>query len=87
MAKQIQKHILMGLLFLAVGGCRHSLREPATPVQIPDSFSATGSEPMQEKWWHGFKDTELNGLIDQALMNNFDLQVVLQTEFYGNFFK
>ncbi len=75
MAKQIQKHILMGLLFLVVGGCRHSLREPATPVQIPGSFSTTGSEPMQEKWWHGFEDTELNGLIDQALAHNFDLQV------------
>lgn len=64
----------MGLLLLMLGGCRHSLREPAMPIQIPDSFSASGSEPMQEKWWLAFDNNELNNLIDRALTHNFDLQ-------------
>lgn len=45
------------------------------PIQAPDSFSTTGAEPMQEKWWRAFDDNELTDLIDRALSNNFDLQV------------
>ncbi|MBN2315626.1 MAG: efflux transporter outer membrane subunit [Sedimentisphaerales bacterium] len=44
-------------------------------IQIPDTFTTMGTEPMQEKWWRAFDDNELNDLIDQALTNNFDLQV------------
>lgn len=42
-------------------------------VQIPDTFSTTGPEPLQDIWWSVFKDNELNALIDQALGKNFDL--------------
>ncbi len=75
MVERIHKQILIGLLFLMVGGCKHSLNEPAMPVQVPDSFSTTGTVPMHTKWWRAFKDNGLNNLIDQALTNNFDLRV------------
>jgi NodT family efflux transporter outer membrane factor (OMF) lipoprotein len=73
MVKQSIKQMIIGLLFLAVGGCTHPVSEPAIPVQIPDSFSATGTEPLLDNWWLAFEDDELNGLIDKALMSNFDL--------------
>ena len=73
MVKQSIKQISIGLLFLAVGGCMYSVKEPARPVQIPDSFSATGAGLLQDKWWLAFKDNVLNGLIDRALTKNFDL--------------
>lgn len=44
------------------------------PVEISDSFSATGTAPLQEKWWNAFEDDELDSLIESALTNNFDLQ-------------
>jgi len=73
MIRQLQKQILIGLLFLMIGGCTHQVREPEMPVQIPDSFSTTGTEPLLDKWWVAFKDNELNGLINRALTENFDL--------------
>ena len=74
MIRQLQKQILIGLLFLAIGGCKHPVREPAMPVQIPDSFSTTGTGTMPDRWWRTFKDSELNGLIEKALRDNFDVQ-------------
>lgn len=71
MIRQLQKQILIGLLL--IGGCAHPVRKPATPVQISDSFSTTGTEPLLDKWWVAFKDNELNGLINRALTENFDL--------------
>jgi NodT family efflux transporter outer membrane factor (OMF) lipoprotein len=73
MAKKSIKQILIGLLFLTVGGCTRPTKEPAMPVQIPDSFSFRGTEPLQGKWWRAFEDRELNSLIDRALTHNFDL--------------
>jgi NodT family efflux transporter outer membrane factor (OMF) lipoprotein len=72
MARQSHKYFLVGLSIL-IAGCAHSIKEPATPVQIPEAFSAKGTEPMQDKWWRAFKDSELDALIDRALSNNFTL--------------
>jgi len=62
--------ILLGL----VGGCSHPVRGPQMAVEMPDSFSATGSAPLPEQWWRAFEDEELHALIEQALVNNFTLQ-------------
>ena len=87
MIRQWLKQILIGLLFLMIGGCKHPVREPAMPVQIPDSFSATGTEPLQDQWWRAFKDNELNGLIEKALRDNFNVQTawdrLAQTEAFA----
>jgi len=44
------------------------------PVEIPDSFSATGVTPLPERWWSAFEDDELDILIESALTDNFGLQ-------------
>jgi len=74
MTKQSQKQLLIGLLLLIAGGCSHPAKNPAMPTEIPTSFSTTGTEPLSDKWWSGFKDDELDMLIDKALANNFNLE-------------
>jgi NodT family efflux transporter outer membrane factor (OMF) lipoprotein len=39
------------------------------------SFSTTGTEPLPGNWWQAFEDNELDTLIDQALTNNFNLEM------------
>jgi NodT family efflux transporter outer membrane factor (OMF) lipoprotein len=73
MTEQSQKYVLL-LLLLIAGGCTHPVKKPAMPVPVPGSFSTSGSEPLQNKWWRAFQDNELNDLIDKALTDNFDLQ-------------
>ncbi len=74
MTRQSQKQLLISILLLLAGGCSHPVKKPAMPVEIPDLFSTTGTEPLPEKWWRAFEDDELDGLIDKALTNNFTLQ-------------
>jgi NodT family efflux transporter outer membrane factor (OMF) lipoprotein len=45
------------------------------PMDIPSSFTATGTEPLPDRWWLSFKDDKLNFLIEQALKDNFNLAV------------
>lgn len=42
-------------------------------IEIPDSFSTTGTELLPDKWWCAFEDKELDFLIEHALTNNFNL--------------
>lgn len=66
--------LLTSMVFFT--GCKSF--EPAAdlplPLIIPGSFSTDtqGREPV-ETWWHSFDSDELNGLIRDALDNNFDL--------------
>ncbi len=39
-----------------------------------NSFSISGSLPLQQKWWLSFNDPQLNQLIEQALNSNYSLQ-------------
>lgn len=44
----------------------------------PGSESDSGSNKhVVDKWWRDFSDPQLNGLIDQALANNYSLQASL----------
>jgi NodT family efflux transporter outer membrane factor (OMF) lipoprotein len=72
--RRLRKRLLCGILLLLVGGCSPQVKKPVIPVKIPDSFSATGTAPLPEKWWSAFEDDELDSLIESALTNNFDLQ-------------
>jgi outer membrane protein TolC len=76
MAEQSKKQLLIGLLFLTVGGCTYPAKKPTMPVWVPGSFSTTGTERLQDQWWRAFGDHELDGLIDAALTANFDLRTV-----------
>ena len=72
--RQLRMRLLCGILLLLVGGCSPQVKKPAMPLKIPDSFSATGTASLPEKWWSAFEDDERDILIESALTNNFDLQ-------------
>lgn len=44
------------------------------PVQVPESWSATGTATLSNDWWRQFDDASLNDLIAQALTENFTLR-------------
>ena len=47
-------------------------------IESSESVSDTGSNKhVVDKWWRDFSDPQLNGLIDQALANNYSLQASL----------
>ena len=58
---------------LALGACAH-VRTP--DLRLPQAYEAPKGVPAGaidlDRWWLAFGDTELNGLIDQALINNPD---------------
>lgn len=70
-------HFVLNLLFVVclsgLVGCA-SQKTVALPVDAPDAFSQTGSEVLPEQWWTVFGDDQLNGLVDSALVSNFDLK-------------
>ncbi len=60
----------MAVFILA--GCG-TQKEIDAPVEIPEAFSASGSEVVPDKWWTTFEDEQLNAAIDTAMQSNFDL--------------
>ena len=65
---------LIGILLVAAGGCQRQARKPEPLVTAPQAFSSGGNAPLQQAWWHAFEDKALDGLIDRALAENFDLR-------------
>lgn len=56
-----------------VGGCSHETVEPQIPAKTPERFSESGARPIPSRWWREFEDEDLDGLVDQALAQNFSL--------------
>jgi NodT family efflux transporter outer membrane factor (OMF) lipoprotein len=44
------------------------------PLSVPVRFSESGQSSLPDHWWTSFEDPVLNGLVDQALVNNFSLK-------------
>ena len=53
-----------------------SITEPnfAPPVDLPETFSVSGSAATPDKWWQSFNDPALNDLVEKALDQNLDLR-------------
>lgn len=73
--------LLPALALLA--GCatpRIPEREPAAGIALPaDYFADARPEAgLDEAWWHGFGDPELDALVDQALARNPSLEAARQ---------
>ena len=66
--------LLPALALLACASCSTPVRRVAPPAPVPERFSVSGQAALPERWWTAFGDTRLNGLIDQALKNNFSLR-------------
>ena len=62
-------------LVMSLGACATrplgKLSEPA--FDMPARFDIQGAAPLSDRWWQAFDDPALNGLINQALSNNFTL--------------
>ncbi len=68
--------LLLILTFLSA--CSIDIKEFKTPIPVPETFSITGSESLQDRWWLNFNDQTLNSLIDTALRQNLDLAAAFE---------
>lgn len=74
--------VAAALLVVALAGCadmagigsQAKLRDAASLGIAPDTAAAPASR-LDSQWWLAFGDTQLNGLIDQAVAGNPNLQV------------
>ncbi|MGD8386317.1 MAG: TolC family protein [Desulfobacteraceae bacterium] len=57
-------------------GCSASPRDFYSPIDVPDRFSASGTQDRQPRWWKDFGDPALNAAIEEALSSNFSLRTV-----------
>lgn len=80
----IKKHrTLIAIAALALlGGCSHApLVAPPMPAVTPEAWSFeakgdSGSKPLAATaWWKDFGNTELNALVESALLANTDLRI------------
>lgn len=60
---------------LSIGGCAPETRTVTLPAEPPESFSASGTQNMPERWWTAFENEELNAAVDTALSSNFSVRV------------
>lgn len=47
--------------------------EKRPPMDLPESFSATGEVKVPDRWWEALGDLELNNLVDRAMAENLDV--------------
>lgn len=75
--------LLLGLLtLLGLTGCsqRYEFLQPEPSVKAPEAFSRLGTleeaptDPGPDRWWEGFEDDELDGLVGELLEENLDLK-------------
>ncbi len=70
------KHYSPPIIFIAAAvlGCAAPDRPVVPPVDIRDGFTQSGTIPLPDQWWRSFDDPILNGLVERALADNFDLK-------------
>jgi multidrug efflux system outer membrane protein len=78
---------VLGLLLVVLTGCAVGPNYKRPAVDVPATYrgatngSSAGAEAGSaqslgdEKWWEVFQDQQLQGLIRQALKNNYDLRI------------
>jgi len=74
--------VAAALLMVALAGCAdmagigaHAKMRDATSLGIAADTRAAAVSSVDSQWWHAFGDAQLDGLIDQALAGNPNLQV------------
>ncbi len=77
--KLLRRHrpwaMLAAALALGLTSCFKKPDRSQAPVEVPPSFSASGSSAAPTKWWTTFGDRELDRLVEQALAGNMNLRV------------
>ena len=74
---------LTGVVFLVLTGCMVGPKYKRPPVTVPDTYRglAPDAGPQSaaslgdEKWWEVFQDPKLQGLIREALSQNYDVRI------------
>jgi len=66
--------LLVAMTAILISGCSSAIHDIEAPLDVPAQFSESGSSPLPDRWWLSFDDPVLDGLIDQALANNFSLK-------------
>lgn len=74
---------LAAAMIVLAGGCaapRIPAVEPAAGIALPpEYFAGARPEPgLDEAWWKGFGDPELDALVDQALLRNQSIEAARQ---------
>lgn len=76
MNKTILVWIGLGLL---IGGCSLSPKYEQLKANLPQDFGVEYSnETISQTWWKDFGDEYLNGIVEEALKNNYDLAVAME---------
>ena len=74
---------LLSIVFLLLTGCTVGPKYKRPPVTVPDAYRglAPDAGPQaaaslgDEKWWMVFQDLQLQGLIREALSQNYDVRI------------
>lgn len=59
----------------AAQSCSVRRERIASPVEPPPAFSESGPAAMPLEWWRAFGDDKLDALVEEALAENFQLQI------------
>jgi NodT family efflux transporter outer membrane factor (OMF) lipoprotein len=62
------------LFFSFLSACAPKIEKVPLPIEVSNKFSTSGVATLQEHWWLGLNDPQLNQLIEQALTENFSLK-------------
>ncbi len=63
-----------GLVLLLLAACHRDPAPDEPPVELPASFSSTGTAVPPARWWRTFADPDLDALVAEALGANLDLR-------------
>lgn len=74
---------LTAVVFLVLTGCMVGPKYKRPPVTVPDTYRGlapdagpqTATSIGDEKWWQVFQDPQLQGLIREALSQNYDVRI------------
>lgn len=66
---------LSGIAVFIMAGCG-TQKEIDAPVEMPDTFSESGTQLVPDRWWTSFDDERLNTAIDTAMQSNFNLLTI-----------
>ena len=76
--KTLNSNLLISSLMIFLTACSNipyqASKKLPSKLKTIEHFTATGTQPMTNKWWLDFKDHQLKQLIEQALKQNFSLQ-------------
>jgi len=72
------RHSSLCICFLLVGGCAVGPNYHRPPLNVPSEFRGSSRDTnslADLPWWNVFQDSALQGLVREALTNNYDVRI------------